>query len=104
MKKLYYLIKNDDVPRNPYQPDKKPSLSECIFAFDCLKTLKDTEDEAKQKYEIYLEMLRQWRNDEAHLSPNATENEVNAALKVVSTMYLYVIAHNITELEIAGVL
>ena len=104
LKKLYYLIKNDDVPRNPYQPDKKPSLSECIFAFDCLKTLKDTEDEAKQKYEIYLEMLRQWRNDEAHLSPNATENEVNAALKVVSTMYLYVIAHNITELEIAGVL
>jgi type I restriction enzyme R subunit len=104
LKKLYYLIKNDDVPRNPHQPDKKPSLSECIFAFDCLRTLKDTEDEAKQKYKIYLEMLRQWRNDEAHLSPHATEDEVNAALKVVSTMYLYVIAHNITELEIAGVL
>ena len=104
LKKLYYLIKNDDVPRNPYHPDKTPSLSECIFAFKCLKTLKDTEDEALQKYKLYLEMLRKWRNDEAHLSPNATEDDVNAALKVVSTMYLYVVAHIITELEISGVL
>ena len=70
----------------------------------CLRALKDTEDEALQKYKLYLEMLRQWRNDEAHLSPNATEDEVNAALKVVSTMYLYVVAHSITELEISGVL
>lgn len=44
------------------------------------------------------------KNDEAHLSPNATEDDVNAALKVVSTMYLYVVAHSITELEISGVL
>ena len=69
-----------------------------------MKTLKDTEDEALQKYKLYLEMLRKWRNDEAHLSPNATEDDVNAALKVVSTMYLYVVAHSITELEISGVL
>lgn len=104
LKKLYYLINNDDVPRNPYHPDKTPSLSECIFAFKCLRTLKDTEDEALQKYKLYLELLRQWRNDEAHLSPNAAEDEVNAALKVVSTMYLYVVAHCITELEISGIL
>ena len=49
-------------------------------------------------------MLRQWRNDEAHLSPNATEEEVNAAIKVVSTMYLYVVANSVTDLEVSGIL
>lgn len=41
-------------------------------------------------------MLRQWRNDEAHLSPNATDEEINVALKVVTAMYLFVVGNNIT--------
>ena len=104
LKKLYYLINKDDVPRNPRHPEKSPTLAECIFAFDCLRTLKDIEDDAEQRYKQYLELLRQWRNDEVHLSPNATEEEVNAALKVVSTMYLYVVAYSITDLEVEGVI
>ena len=104
LKKLYYLINKDEVPRNPRHPEKTPTLAECIFAFDCLRTLKDIEDDAEQRYKQYLELLRQWRNDEVHLSPNATEDEVNAALKVVSTMYLYVVAYSITDLEVEGVL
>ena len=103
LKKLYYLIHTDDVPRHPQHPEKTPSLSECIFAFDCLRGLKYTTDEAEQRFKIYIDMLRQWRNDEAHLSPNATEEEVNAAIKVVSTMYLYVVANSITDLEIGHV-
>lgn len=103
LKKLYYLIHTDDVPRHPQHPEKTPGLSECIFAFDCLRGLKYTTDEAEQRFKIYIDMLRQWRNDEAHLSPNATEEEVNAAIKVVSTMYLYVVANSITDLEIGHV-
>ena len=102
LKKLYYLLNEDDVPRNPNTPDKTPGLSECIFAFPCLKGLKYSKDECEQKFKGYLDLLRQWRNDEAHLSPNATEDEINAALKVVTSMYLYVIGNNITDLESAG--
>ena len=49
-------------------------------------------------------MLRQSRNDEAHLSPNASEDDKNAALKVISTMYLFVVAHSVTELECEGII
>lgn len=102
LKKLYYLINEDDVPRNPNTPDKAPGLSECIFAFPCLKSLRYSTDEIEQIFSNYLDLVRQWRNDEVHLSPNATVEEINAALKVVVSMYLYVVGSNITELEMAG--
>lgn len=79
-----------------------PALSECIFAFSCLRNLKYTTDEREQKFKEYLNLLRQWRNDEAHLSPNATDDEIDAALKVVTAMYLFVVGNNITELESTG--
>jgi type I restriction enzyme R subunit len=102
LKKLYYLLNEDEVPRNPRTPDKTPALSECIFAFPCLRNLRHSTNESDQKFKDYIELLRQWRNDEAHLSPNATEEEINAALKVVTSMYLYVVGNNITDLEMAG--
>lgn len=104
LKKLYYLLYQDEVPRHPDHPEKSPGLSECIFAFPCLKSLRYSTEENEQKFKVYLDLLRQWRNDEAHLSPNATDDEVNAALKVVTSMYMFVVGNNITDLEIAGVL
>lgn len=96
------MLNENDVSRNPNTPDKTPGLSECIFAFPCLKGPKHSTDECEQKFKGYLDLLRQWRNDEAHLSPNATEDEINAALKVVTSMYLYVVGNNITDLESVG--
>ena len=104
LKKLYYLIAHDDVPRNPHNPDKAPGLAECIFAFDCLRGLKYTTDENEQKFKTYLDMLRQWRNDEAHLSPNASEEEINAAAKIISSMYIYVVSNSVRDLEESGIL
>lgn len=66
LKKLYYLLNQDEVPRHPDHPEKSPGLSECIFAFPCLKNLKYSTDEKEQKFKVYLDLLRQWRNDEAH--------------------------------------
>ena len=100
LKKLYYLINNDEVPRNPKKnPDSTPGLSECIFAFDDLRGLKYSTDDIYKSFNIYLDMLRKWRNDEAHLSPNAPENEINAAIKVITAMYLYIVGHNIDAIS-----
>ena len=104
LKKLYYLIAHDDVPRNPNNPDKAPGLAECIFAFDCLRGLKYTTDENEQKFKAYLDMLRQWRNDEAHLSPNASEEDINAAARIISSMYIYVVSNSVRDLEESGIL
>ena len=46
-----------------------------------------------------LTLLRQLRNDEAHQSQEASEQEVNAAIDIALDMYLYAVGTNITELE-----
>lgn len=47
-------------------------------------------------------MVRQLRNEESHGSINISEQEVDAALRIVIDMYLFVTGMNITELETAG--
>ena len=77
-------------------------MADAIHSFSCLWNLKYDQTETGQKFYRYLEILRQWRNDEAHIAPNAPEAEVNAAIKIVSAIYLYVTGYSITELEMAG--
>ncbi len=98
LKKLYYLIHNEELEG---KDGKSPSLADAIHAFNCLWNLKHgTSDEAR-KYSDYLQKLRDWRNDESHNAPIATEAEIDAALQVVIAMYLYVTGNSITDLEMA---
>ena len=48
---------------------------------------------------LYMGKVRQWRNDEAHRAPITTDEEVNAAIKVLVAMYLFVTGNSITDLE-----
>lgn len=47
-------------------------------------------------------MLRQLRNHESHGSIEISEQEVDAATRIVIDMYLFVTGMNISELESAG--
>ena len=78
----------------------KAMLSDCIFQTPCLKRLKFSEDDADKKFSEYLGMVRDWRNDNAHKAPTATEQECDAAINVLATMYLYVTAFGIRRREI----
>jgi type I restriction enzyme R subunit len=99
LKKLYYLIHNEEIEGHD---GKSPSLADAIHAFSCLWNLKKgTSDEAK-KYDMFLDKLREWRNDTSHNAPTASEQEIDAALQVVIAMYLYVTGYSITDLEMAG--
>lgn len=99
LKKLYFLIHNEEIEG---QDGKSPSLADAIHAFKCLWNLKyGTSDEAK-KYSSFLQYLRDWRNDTSHNAPTTSEQEIDAALKIVVAMYLYVTGNSITDLEMAG--
>lgn len=102
LKKLYYLIHSADVPRNPKAPNKSVGLSECIFAFDCLRGLRYSRDELGQAFAQRLECVRSWRNEESHLAPEASDPEVQAAVAILVAMYLYVVGFSITDLEMSG--
>ena len=99
LKKLYYLINNEEVEG---QDGKTATLANAIFAFDCLRNLRKKRNAEEVKYDRYLSMLRDWRNDTSHSAPSATERETDAAIKVVVAMYLYVTGYSITDLESAG--
>lgn len=99
LKKLYFLINDEEIPGHD---GKEPALADSIHAFRCLWDLKHSTDEDGKKFSSYLQMLRDWRNDEAHNAPCTTDAEVDAAIKVAVSMYIYVTAYSITDLEMAG--
>lgn len=100
LKKLYYLINNKELENR--DPEKGATLSTCIFGIPSLKSLKHSLAPEMQEFSNRLDVLRQLRNDEAHSSVSASEQEVNVAIDIVIDMYLYAVGTNITELESNG--
>lgn len=47
-------------------------------------------------------LVKGWRNDESHISPTASEQEIDTAIKIIITMYFFATGSYITELESAG--
>ena len=101
MKKLYWLIHGEEL-KNMRDSQKTPALADCIFAFEELKSLKFKQREKYKRMYGYLDTMRAMRNDESHISPNASEEEIVASSRIVTIVYLYITAHSITELEISG--
>lgn len=99
LKKLYYLINDIELEG---REGREATLADAIHAFRCLWNLKNSREEDEQKFSGYLQMLRDWRNEESHNAPVSTEEEINAAIKVIVAMYIYVTAYSITDLEMAG--
>ena len=98
LKKLYWLINKEELP-NTRDPQKTPSLADCIFAFDQLKSLKHMQREKYKRISGYLDTLRSLRNDESHVAPSASEEEVIISSLVVTTLYLYITGQLIKDLN-----
>ena len=101
LKKVYYLKNHTEiVSTKPGQEGMKATLADCIFQTPCLKRLKFSDSEADKKFSEYLGLVRDWRNDNAHKAPTATEQECDTAIDVLTSMYLYVVAFGIRKYEI----
>ena len=85
------------VTRENARPGEMPSLADCIYQTPCLKRLKYESDSSK--FKIWLQQLRDWRNEHTHQAPIATEEEYDAAIHIVTSLYLYVTAYNIKWLQ-----
>lgn len=100
LKKLYYLIHGEELPAR--EEGQGVTLANAIFAFPALRGLKNNSNPAFQEFYQRLVMVRQLRNEESHGSIHISEQEMDAALRIVIDMYLFVTGMNITELESAG--
>lgn len=101
LKKLYYLINNRELTTREGSADST-TFSDCIFGHESLKRLKHTTDTRYYRFRDYLEKVRGWRNDAAHSAPEIPDAELREAVHVLVTMYAYVIARSITDLEMNG--
>ena len=105
LKKLYYLINNEEMSN---EDGKKVTYGNAVYYTDTLRRLRNakkyetyTSDE-QRKYAQYLDMVTNWRNDQAHTAPTASEQEISAAISIVVAMYLYITGDSITDLEMSG--
>ena len=79
------------------RPGEMPALGDCIYQTPCLKRLKYESD--SNKFKTWLQQLRDWCNEQSHQAPIATEEEYDAAIHIVTALYLYVTAYNIKWLQ-----
>lgn len=111
LKKLYYLMKGSEV--KPQNEGERLRVGERSSGMDVtwanvihdvkpLWQLKYSNDETKQRLYQWLLMVKEWRNSESHISPTATEQELNGAISIITTMYAYATGSCITELEMNG--
>lgn len=100
LKKLFYLMNGEEV--KPQYEGQDATWKDVIHAIRPLWTLKYNENDEYQKLYQYLMLVKGWRNDESHISPTASEQEINAAINIIITMYFFATGSCITELESAG--
>ena len=67
-------------------------------AIELLALSGDSADKLREQFSV----LNQSRNNEAHISPTASEQEINAAINIIITMYFFATGSCITDLEMNG--
>ncbi len=100
LKKLYYLMHGKEI--QPQKAGDNATWKDVIHAHTCLWDLKNSSNSAKQQLYRYLLLVKGWRNTESHISPTASEQEVDTAIHIIITMYFYATGSSITDLEMAG--
>lgn len=100
LKKLFYLMKGREI--RPHHEGEPVTWKDVIYAVRPLWSLKYSEKSEYQTLYQYLLMVKEWRNKEAHISPTASEQEIDAAINIIITMYFFATGSCITELESNG--
>ena len=100
LKKLYFLINNEEV--KPQKEGETVTWANVIHDLSSMWQLKYSTNEEKQKLYQWLLMVKEWRNSESHISPTASEQELNGAINIIITMYCYATGSCITDLEMNG--
>lgn len=101
LKKLYYMLHGEEI--RPQNEGDNVTLSNCIFAFPCLKNLRWSTKETEHKLSGYLDIIRNNRNTDegngAHASYLLTEPQLDSNIQAFVTLYFYVTGMCYNELK-----
>ena len=99
LKKLYFLMNGEEL--KPQYEGKDATWKDVIHGIHPLWSLKYNLNEEYQKLYQYLLMVKEWRNAESHISPTASEQEIDAAIHIIITMYFYATGSCVRALKFA---
>ena len=91
LKKVYWLTAGPEKRNAPDTPING-AFMDIKKAFPFLWNLRNNRDSRYSNFQKYIEQVHSWRNDEAHLAPNADEKEIKLATHILVTMYAFVIS------------
>ena len=100
LKKLYFLIHGEEV--SPQYDGQDVTWKDVVHSIPCLWSLKYSRDAYRRQLYQYLEMMKTWRNSESHISPTASEQEVDTAIRIALTLYFYASGSSISGLTEFG--
>lgn len=95
LKKLYYMVHGEEIKSHRGGSNSMATFADCIVAFECLHDLKTSTIARYQKFNGYLEDIRQWRNTESHEAHAMSIEEVDTAIRKATAMYLFVVAKQV---------
>lgn len=88
LKKVHYLKSGELLLDR--EGGNRASLTDAMFNIKSLWGLKNNTAEGYQAFSQMLQFVKNLRNDQGHIAPKGTERELDMALHILSTMYLYV--------------
>lgn len=101
LKKIYYMLHGEEI--RPQEGHDNVTLSNCVFAFPCLKGLRYNTSEAGRTLSGYLQQIRDNRNTSegngAHSSYLLSEAQLDNNIKAFVTLYIYVVGMHYAELK-----
>lgn len=89
LKKIYYMIYGKEI--QALENDQNATFTACIDAFDCLRNLRNSPLPSEQQIYMYLCSVRAYRNQQAHISPTISEEQLDEKIKETLTLYIYVV-------------
>jgi hypothetical protein len=98
LKKLFFLVTGNEVTDRDGSVEHA-ALGNALYATK-LNKLKYSDNENDKKFATYLDLLIELRNEEAHSGKTISPEEIAMGIHIVTTMYLYVTFHYITDLEL----
>ena len=96
LRKIYFLREGEDVPNDE---NGHQGLVNTVKKFPVLQRLYHNTDPKYQNFKAYYENFYQWRNDEAHTAPEVKDEEIDAAIHIVVSLYVFATMISVTDLE-----
>lgn len=96
LRKIYYMREGEEVPADE---NGRQGLVNTVKKFPMLQRLYHNTDPKFANFKAYYDNLYNWRNDEAHSAPEIKDEEIDAALHIVISLYVFATMISITELE-----